>query len=84
MALSWMGASDNVLIGDILSGTTMSVNSFVGHEFELRELPDLDSEVCGSSEDQTCRMAFLKVVPGDVQGECNERIFYHSDIQQTS
>ena len=84
VALSWIGASDNALIGDIPSGTTMSVNSFVGHDFELRELPDLDTEECGSSEDQTCRMAFLKVVPGDVQGEWNKKELYHSDIQQTS
>ena len=39
----------------ILSGADFALNSYMGHEFEVRELPSSKSGVCTQrSEDQTC------------------------------
>ncbi|KAL3816610.1 hypothetical protein ACHAXA_000734 [Cyclostephanos tholiformis] len=45
---------------DILNGASMSLNSFVGHYFEVRELPGKKTGVCGG-EDQTCRVDHFTV-----------------------
>jgi len=45
---------------DIMSGADFNLNSFIGHEFEVREKPSIRTGVC-KSEDQTCRNHFLKV-----------------------
>jgi len=45
---------------DIVSGADFGLDSFIGHEFEARELPAAKTGVC-KSEDQTCRNGFFKV-----------------------
>jgi len=47
---------------DIMSGADFNLNSYVGHEFELREKPSAKTGLC-KSEDQTCRNSFVKVSP---------------------
>uniref|UniRef100_A0A7S4AC15 Fe2OG dioxygenase domain-containing protein n=2 Tax=Pseudo-nitzschia australis TaxID=44445 RepID=A0A7S4AC15_9STRA len=44
----------------ILNGAEFPLNSFVGHKFELREMPTLSTGLC-KSEDQTCRNSFFVV-----------------------
>jgi hypothetical protein len=40
---------------NILSGADFALNSYMGHEFEIRELPSLKSGgVCTQRDDQTC------------------------------
>jgi len=46
----------------IPNGGSFSVNSFIGHEFELRQLPSARTGVC-KSEDQTCGTSFFTVSP---------------------
>lgn len=50
----------------ILNGADFSLNSFVGHEFELREMPSKSTGVC-KSPDQTCRNAFFVVSENEDQ-----------------
>jgi len=45
---------------NIMSGADFSLNSFIGHEFELREKPSTRTGKC-ESEDQTCRNDFFKI-----------------------
>lgn len=52
----------------ILNGADFALNSFVGHEFEIRELPSAKSGgVCTSSADQTCRTDLFAVSENDEQ-----------------
>jgi hypothetical protein len=53
---------------DILNGASMSLNSFVGHNFEVRELPAKKTGVCGG-EDETCRVDHFTVKATQDQGE---------------
>jgi hypothetical protein len=53
---------------NVMNGATFPLNSFVGHEFEVRELPSVKSGVC-SSEDQTCRSNFFTVSENADQSE---------------
>ena len=50
----------------VLAGATFPLQSYVGHEFELRELPSSKTGVC-NSPDQTCRIASFKVSENDDQ-----------------
>jgi len=45
---------------DIMSGADFNLNSYIGHEFEIREKPSAKTGLC-KSEDQTCRNSFVKV-----------------------
>jgi len=51
---------------DIISGADFALDSFIGHEFEARELPAAKTGMC-KSEDQTCRNGFFKVSENDEQ-----------------
>jgi hypothetical protein len=53
---------------EIMDGTSLDLNSFVGHDFEVRELPAKSSGVCGG-EDETCRVDYFTVNPNNDQGE---------------
>ena len=53
---------------DIMHGGTFPLNSFVEHEFEVRELPSSKTGVC-KSEDKVCRITTMIVSEGDEQGE---------------
>lgn len=52
----------------VLFGATFPLNTFVGHEFELRELPSVKTGVC-KSPDQTCRQASFVISENDDQGK---------------
>ena len=52
----------------IMNGGDFTLNSFVAHEFEIRELPSASSGVC-NSDDQTCANGFFAVSENDDQGE---------------
>jgi hypothetical protein len=54
----------------ILNGADFSLNSFIGHEFEVRELPSMRTGSC-KSKDQTCRNDFFAVSENEDQRECN-------------
>ena len=55
---------------DIMSGADFNLNSYIGHEFEIREKPSAKTGLC-KSEDQTCRNSFVKVSQNFDQGEYN-------------
>mmetsp|Transcript_24881 Transcript_24881/g.58769 ORF Transcript_24881/g.58769 Transcript_24881/m.58769 type:complete len:469 (-) Transcript_24881:284-1690(-) len=50
----------------ILNGADFALNSYVGHMFELREVPSKSTGVC-KSEDQTCRNGFFYVSENEDQ-----------------
>jgi hypothetical protein len=45
---------------DILAGASFALNSYVGHTFQIRELPGKKSGVC-EGQDQTCRIGTFTV-----------------------
>ena len=45
---------------DILAGATFALNSYVGHSFQIRELPGKHTGVC-QGEDKVCRIASFTV-----------------------
>ena len=51
---------------DVQNGATFPLNSFVGHEFEIREKPSKTTGVCKSA-DQTCKQGFFAVSENDDQ-----------------
>jgi hypothetical protein len=51
----------------VLLGATFPLNTFVGHEFEMREVPSEKTGVC-RSPDQTCRQASFVISDNDNQG----------------
>ena len=54
---------------NVMHGASFPLNSFVGHEFELRELPSATSGEC-KSEDKVCHTASFAVSENDDQSEC--------------
>jgi hypothetical protein len=64
LKISWVNPSTKKTtpMGDIVPNETWAVNSFVGHEFQIAELPDEESGACESNEgDQTCKVNYIKV-----------------------
>ncbi len=61
---------------EILDGTSLDLNSFVGHNFEVRELPAKKTGVCGG-EDDTCRVDYFTVNPNNDQGEISSYQMMH-------
>lgn len=57
----------------VLFGATFPLQTFVGHEFEMRELPSENTGVCKSA-DQTCRQASFVISENDDQGMSVGRI----------
>ena len=53
---------------DILHGASFSLNSYVSHTFEVRELPAKKTGVC-AGEDETCRVDHFTVNQNYDQGE---------------
>ena len=51
---------------DVLNGATFSVNTYVGHQFEIREVPSKTTLSC-QSEDQRCRSGYFTVSENDEQ-----------------
>ena len=53
---------------DILDGASLELDSFVGHTFEVRELPAKKTGVC-AGDDQTCRVNHFTVSSNNDQGK---------------
>jgi hypothetical protein len=53
---------------DILDGASLELDSFVGHTFEVRELPAKKTRVC-AGDDQTCRVNHFTVSGNSDQGK---------------
>ena len=51
---------------DVLNGASFQLNSFIGHEFELREKPSAKSGAC-KGENQICRTNYLAVTENSEQ-----------------
>ena len=52
---------------NILNGADFPINSYVGHEFQIRELPAVSTGKC-RSDDQTCRISNFVVSENEDQG----------------
>lgn len=69
----WMHVQTNELViqssPHVYNGATFNLNSFVGHKFELRELPGQKSGECGrkDSDDKSCRVNYLTVSENEDQ-----------------
>ena len=48
----------------IQHGASLALNSHVGHNFEVRELPDEETGICGGDSNQ-CNINHFTVVEGD-------------------
>jgi hypothetical protein len=55
----------------VLAGATFPLQTFVGHEFEMREVPSEKTGAC-TSPDQTCRNTFFTITENDDQSTCIE------------
>ena len=53
---------------NVLNGASFNLNSFIGHEFEIRELPSSKTGIC-KGEEQTCRTNFLSVTENSEQSK---------------
>lgn len=53
---------------DVLHGASFALNSFVGHSFEVRELPAKKTGVCGG-DDEVCRVDYFTVNANKDQSE---------------
>ena len=51
---------------DVLNGATFNLNSYIEHEFEVREIPSTKTGVC-KGEDKTCRTSYLMVTENSDQ-----------------
>jgi hypothetical protein len=55
---------------NVLNGASFNLNSFIGHEFEIRELPSSKTGVCkGNGNEQTCRTNHLAVTENSEQSK---------------
>ncbi|KAL7476262.1 hypothetical protein ACHAW6_002140 [Cyclotella cf. meneghiniana] len=60
---------------DILNGASLNLNSYVGHTFQVRELPGKVSGVC-AGENQQCRIEHFTVNSND-----NQVVFLRPDME---
>ncbi len=65
-----MNGGGLVELGDAIEPLRQSgFNSFVGHEFEIHELPDLKTGLCGGGRTMECTAHRFKVNPDREQRE---------------
>lgn len=57
---------------NVMNGASFPLNSYIGHEFEVRELPSASTGVC-LSEDQTCKSTTFAVSENDDQSKSFQR-----------
>jgi len=60
------GALSIMSTPNVLNGASFNLNSFIGHEFEIRELPSSKTGTC-KGEEQTCRTNYLAVTENSEQ-----------------
>lgn len=72
---------------NVLNGASFNLNSYIGHEFEIRELPSVKTGSC-KGDDQTCRTNYLSVTENSEQREWKEILylerFFAATISQFS
>ena len=61
---------------DILAGASQSLSSYVGHTFEVRELPAKKSGVC-AGDGEVCRVDHFTVSSNNDQSECCIYYYYY-------
>jgi hypothetical protein len=61
--ISWVFPLDRktVTLAELKLGQAYTINTFEGHEFEIREIPFENSGVCESSADLTCKISYIQV-----------------------
>lgn len=76
VAIHWMHpqTGDLLLQGEVLNGASLNLNSFVGHEFEVRELPSKITGVCSGGD--TCEVDYFKVSQNE-----NQAVFVEPGIE---
>jgi hypothetical protein len=69
--LNWVNpdTGETVPFTDIEKDDLLVIDSYIGHEFEVREMPSEDSGVCETSEDQTCKINRFKITENGAQSE---------------
>jgi hypothetical protein len=71
MEVSWVHPQTNEKIKmtdeAVVPGAEFAMDSFVGHEFELLEIPSVKTGVCSKAPNQECRKALVKVSTNDNQ-----------------
>jgi hypothetical protein len=77
--IHWMNPDDGSLVlqtkPDILAGASQSLSSYVGHTFEVRELPAKKSGVCAGDGD-VCRVDHFTVSANQDQSEYSCLFFF--------
>ena len=72
-ALYWINPDDGELLlqsdPDILHGASFDLDSYVGHNFEVRELPKKSTNECSSGEAKACGVDYFTVTENHDQGE---------------
>ena len=66
----------------VFHGSETAINSFIGHEFEIQEVPAKKTGLC-RGPNNTCRSAQMKVNENDEQCKCmsrHTRHFRHRDL----
>ena len=64
---------------DILAGASQSLSSYVGHTFEVRELPAKKSGVC-AGEGEVCRVDHFTVSANHDQSESLDVLFLRACV----
>jgi hypothetical protein len=64
---------------DILAGASQSLSSYVGHTFEVRELPAKKSGVC-AGEGEVCRVDHFTVSANHDQSESLDVLFLRAYV----
>ena len=79
----WIDPDDGELVPqiepDLLNGASFNLNSYVGHNFEVRELPAKKTGVC-AGEDQNCGVDYFTVNSNHDQGESRTSIICHQVV----
>ena len=68
---------------DLLNGASMELNSYVGHTFQVRELPAKKTGVC-AGEDETCRIDHFTVNSNHDQGKFIMDTYRFHEIRKNS
>lgn len=72
IVIHWMHPDTDELVlqsdPDVLNGASTDLNSYVGHTFQVRELPAKKTGVC-AGEDETCRIDHFTVNTNSDQSE---------------
>ena len=73
VSLLWKDSTtkENVFLFSLVNGQETGLDTFVGHEFQLREVPVDASQTCGSGGSSLCLTGYFKVTLDLNQGRLN-------------